>query len=124
VEERFDNLMTKSNILEALNRKEEAAAVRNKALPLGNPVQLHSYGRQLQTQGKQEQAFEVYRANMKRYPDHWVAHNEAARLACAEGKFDEAAKHMKMSVAAAPDQFKSALEALVKRLEAKEDINR
>jgi hypothetical protein len=31
---------------------------------------------------------------------------------------------MKMSVAAAPDQLKNPLEALVKRLEAKEDINR
>jgi hypothetical protein len=124
VEERFDNLMTKANILEALNRKEDATAARNKAIPLGTPVQIHGYGRQLQTQGKQQQAFEVYRVNMKKYPDHWVAHNEAARLACAEGKFDEAAKHMRLAVAVAPDQFKAPLEGLVKRLEAKEDINR
>jgi tetratricopeptide (TPR) repeat protein len=124
VEERFDNMMTKANVLEALNRKEEAAAVRAKAIPLGTAVQIHGYGRQLQTQGKQQQAFDLYRANMKKNPDHWTAHNEAARLACAEGKFDDAVKHMKMSVSAAPDQFKSPLEALVKRLEAKEDINR
>jgi Protein of unknown function (DUF2911) len=124
VEERFDNLMTKANILEALNRKEEAAAARNKGIPLGTPVQIHGYGRQLQTQGKQQQAFEVYRVNMKKYPDHWVAHNEAARLACAEGKFDEAAKHMRLAVTVAPEQFKAPLEGLVKRLEAKEDINR
>jgi len=124
VEERFDNLMTKANILDALNRKNDAASVRAKAIPLGTPVQIHGYGRQLQQQGKQEQAFDVYRVNIKKYPDHWVAHNEAARLACAEGKFDDAVKHMKMSVAVAPDQLKSPLEALVKRLEAKEDINR
>ena len=124
VEERFDNLMTKASILEALNRPQEAAAIRARAMPLGSVVQLHTYGRQLQQQGKQEQAFEVYRANIKKYPGHWAAHNEMARMACAEGKFDDAAKHMKLSVAAAPDPFKPALEALLKRLEAKEDINK
>jgi|SRR5689334_4647450 len=124
VEERFDNLMTKARILEALNRPQEAAAIRNKAFPMGSVVQLHGYGRQLQQQGKQDQAFEVFRVNIKKNPDHWVAHNEAARLACAQGNFDEAAKQMKLAVAAAPDQFKPALDGLVKRLEAKEDINR
>lgn len=124
VEERFDNLMTKANILEALNRKDDSAAVRAKAIPLGTAVQIHGYGRQLQQQGKQAQAFDIFRVNIKKNPDHWTAHNEAARIACAEGKFDDAAKHMKMSVAAAPEPFKSPLQALVKRLEAKEDINR
>ncbi len=124
VEERFDNSMTKAQILDALNRPQEATAVRNKAFPLGNVVQLHVYGRQLQQQGKQEQAFDVYRVNIKKNPDHWAAHNEAARLACAQGNFDEAARHMKLAVTAAPDQIKPALEALVKKLEAKQDINR
>jgi tetratricopeptide (TPR) repeat protein len=110
--------------LDALNRKDEAAAVRNRALPLGTVVQLHTYGRQLQQQGNQEQAFELFRVNIKKNPDHWVAHNEAARLACAEGKFDDAAKQMRLAVAAAPDQFKPALESLAKRLDAKEDINK
>lgn len=124
VEERFDNLMTKAQILDALNRKDEAVAVRNRAFPLGTPVQLHGYGRQLQQSGHQQEAFEVFRANIKKDPNHWVAHNDAARLACAQGNFDEAAKQMKLSVAAAPDQIKPALQALVKRLEAREDINK
>lgn len=124
VEERFDNLMTKAQILDALNRKQEAAAVRNKALPLGNVVQLHGYGRQLQQQGKQAEAFELFRVNIKKNPDHWVAHNEAARLACADGKFDDAAKQMRLAVAAAPDQIKPALEALARQLDDKEDINK
>jgi len=124
VEERFDNLMTKAQILDALNRPQEAAAIRSKAFPMGSVVQLHGYGRQLQQQGKQDQAFEVFRVNIKKNPDHWVSHNEAARLACAQGNFDEAAKQMKLAVAAAPDQIKPALDGLVKRLEAKEDINR
>ena len=124
VEERFDNLMTKAGILDALNRKTEADAARKQAFPLGSGTQLHGYGRQLQTQGKQEEAFEVFRANMKKNPNHWTAHNEAARLAVAKGDFDTAVKEMKLSKDVAPEPFKPALDAIVKRLEKKEDINK
>ncbi len=89
LEERFDNLMTKASILDALNRKDEANTTRAKALPLGSPLDLHGYGRQLQQQGKQEQAFEVFRANIKKNPTHWVAHNETARIAVAQGNYDQ-----------------------------------
>jgi tetratricopeptide (TPR) repeat protein len=125
VEERFENLMTKARALEALNRKDEALTFRNKALAMGTPIQIHVYGRQLQQQGgKQEQAFEVFRTNIKKNPTHWTAHNEAARIAVAKGDFDTAVKEMKLSSAAAPDQIKSALDGITRRLEAKEDINK
>jgi hypothetical protein len=123
-EERFENLMTKARSLDALNRKDEATAARNKALGMGNALQIHIYGRQLQQQGKQDQAFEVYRANIKKNPDHWITHNEAARLASAKGDFDTAVKEMKLAAAGANDPNKPAIEALVKRLEAKQDINK
>jgi tetratricopeptide (TPR) repeat protein len=123
-EERFDNLLTRSQILEALGKKDEAAATRNKAIDVANVLQLHGYGRFLQTQGKQQEAMEIFRANLKKNPNHWIAHNEAARLACAQGNFDDAVKEMKLSSAGAPDNFKPQLDSLVKRLEAKEDINR
>ncbi|HLW52760.1 MAG TPA: DUF2911 domain-containing protein [Candidatus Angelobacter sp.] len=124
VEERFENLIGKANILEALNRKQEAEAPRTKALAMATVLQLHGYGRQLQTQGKQEQAFDIFRANIKKNPNHWLVHNEQARLAVAKGDYDTAVKEMKLSEAGANDQFKPALEALVKRLENKEDINK
>ncbi|HSS96669.1 MAG TPA: DUF2911 domain-containing protein, partial [Terriglobales bacterium] len=124
VEERYDNLMNKSRILDAMNRKDEATVARNKALGMATVVQLHSYGRQLQQEGKQEQAFEVFHTNMKKNPNHWTAHNEAARIACAKGDFDGAVKEMKLASATAPDQLKGALDGFTKRLEAKEDINK
>jgi tetratricopeptide (TPR) repeat protein len=124
VEDRFENEMNKSRILEALNKKDDATTARNKALALANVVQLHGYGRQLQIDGKQEQAFEVFRVNMKKNPAHWTAHNEAARIACSKGDFDTAVKEMKLASAVAPEQFKSALDGITRRLEAKEDINK
>ena len=123
-EEHFENLMTKVRILDLLNRKDEAAALRNKALPMGSVIQVHIYGRQLQIQGKQDDAFNVFRTNIKKYPDNWLTHSEAARMACATGDFDTAVKEMKIAAAGATEQNKPAFEALVRRLENKEDINK
>ena len=124
VEERYDNLMTKSRILDALNRKDDATVARNKALGMATIPQLHTYGRQLQLAGKQDQAFEVFRSNIKKDPNHWLVRTEAARLAVAKGDYDNAVKEMKLALAAAPDPAKSTVEGLVKRLEDKQDINK
>jgi tetratricopeptide (TPR) repeat protein len=123
-EERFDNLLTKSRILDAMGRKDEAAASRNKAIEMANAIQLHGYGRQLQQQGQQAQALEIFQINIKKNPGHWLVYNEMARLACAKGDFDGAVKLMKRAADGSPPQFKSQIENLVKRLEGKEDINK
>jgi len=124
VEERYDNLMTKARILDALNRKDDATVARNKALGMANITQLHTYGRQLQIAGKQDEAFAVFRTNIKKDPNHWLVRTEAARLAVAKGDYDGATKEMKLALAAAPDPAKPTVENFIKRLEAKEDINK
>ncbi|HEV3040743.1 MAG TPA: DUF2911 domain-containing protein [Candidatus Angelobacter sp.] len=124
MEKRFENLITKSRALDALGRKDEATTARIEALANGTGLQVHTYGRQLMIQGHQDQAFEVFRSNIKKYPDEWYSHGEAARMACAQGNFDNAVKEMKLAVAKAPDPIKPGIEGLVKRLEAKEDINK
>jgi hypothetical protein len=123
-EERFDNLMTKSQILDVLNRKDDAKAARTKAIAMGSVTQLHGYGRQLQIQGQQDQAFEIFQMNIKKDPNNWLVHSEVARIACAKGDFDKAVKEMKLSASLAPDNSKSFMENLAKRLEAKENINK
>lgn len=123
VEERYDNLMNKSRILEAMNRKDDATLARNKALGMANITQLHTYGRQLQLAGKQDEAFVVFRSNIKKDPNHWLVRTEA-RLAVAKGDYDNATKEIKLALAAAPDPAKPTVEGFIKRLEAKEDINK
>jgi tetratricopeptide (TPR) repeat protein len=124
VEERYDNLMTKSKILEALGKKDEAKAVLNKALEKASPLQMHLYARQLQGEKRQNEAFVIFRSNAKKYPNEWFVHSGLARIYSSEGDFDNAAKEMKIALAAAPDSFKPGVQGLVKRLESKDDINK
>ncbi len=122
-EDRYENDLRKSMILAALNRKDEAAIAQKRALDLASPLQIHYYARQLQGEKHTEEAFAIYRENAKKHPDQWFVHTGLARMYCAQGKFDDAAKEMKVALAAAPDGQKSYVDGLVRQLEAKQDIN-
>jgi hypothetical protein len=124
LEERYDNLMSKSRILDAMGRKDDAVALRSKALDRGNALQLYFYARQLQGDKKQDEALVVFRANAKKFPDYWTSHVGMARVYSAQGDFDNAVKEMKAALPSAPDSNKANLEGYVKRLQAKDDINR
>ena len=123
-EERYDNFMTKSRVLDALNRKDEATTARNKALTMANAIQIHTYARQLLKDGKQAEAFAIFKENAKKNPDQWVVHVGMSRMYSAQGDFASALKEMNVAVAGAPDGQKQPLQAFTKRLEAKEDINK
>ena len=123
-EERYDNLLHKSRILEAMGRKDDAATFRAKALDMASPLQLYFYARELQGEKKQDEAMAVFRSTAKRFPDYWTTHLGLARLYSAQGDFDNAVKEVKLSLNGAPDANKNALEAYAKRLAAKQDINK
>jgi hypothetical protein len=123
IEERFENLLGKSAILEAQGKKQEAEAVKTKALETASGVQLHVYGRGLQRQKKQEEGFAVFKINVKKHPNEWYSHGELARMASAKGDFDTASKEMKLALVGAPDVAKPGIQSMIARLEKKEDIN-
>lgn len=123
-EPRFDNYLTKSQILEAMGKKDDAEVAKSKALERATAAQLYGYGRQLQTQGKQDQAFDFFRQAEKKDPNDWLVHDGAARIYSAKGDYDNALKEIKISYAGAPDNQKIFLEPLMKKLEAKQDINK
>ncbi|HET6178568.1 MAG TPA: DUF2911 domain-containing protein [Candidatus Sulfotelmatobacter sp.] len=124
VEERYENLLSKAKILEAMGRKQDADTFRTEALDRANALQLYFYGRQLQGDKKQDEALAIYRSNAKKFPNEWTTHLGLARVYSAQGDFDNAVKEVKLSMVGAPDANKNALEGYMKRLQGKEDINK
>jgi hypothetical protein len=122
-EDRYETEMSKSQVLTALNRKDEAAVALKKALGMATPLQLHQYARQLLGEKHNDEAYAIFVENAKKHPDQWYVHTGLARMYSAQAKFDDATKEMKLSVAAAPADQKTYLDGLEKRLEAKQDIN-
>jgi tetratricopeptide (TPR) repeat protein len=123
-EERFENFETKSRILEAMGRKEDSAKALSTALEKASAIQLYSYARGLQRQGNAKRAFELYPQVPKKDANHWISHLALARISSNTGDFPAAAKEMTMAISGAPDATKPFLQPLLKRLEAKDDINK
>lgn len=123
-EPRFDNYLTESQIFDAMGRKDDAEAAKKQALERASAGQLYAYGRLLQSQGKQDEAFEYFRQAAKKDPGEWVVHDGVARIYSAQGNFDAALKEMQITLAGAPDNQKIFIEPLVKKLEARQDINK
>lgn len=124
LEERYDNLMTKSQVLDAMGRHDKAVTARNQALEKASADQYYAYARQLQTQGKSDEAFAVYRNLAKKYPDHWRAHAAMARVYSGQGDYEKALKEANAALPGAPDPIKPTLQGFIKKLQDKQDINK
>ena len=124
-EERFDNLSTKADILKALNRPDEAKTTWNQALEIATAPQLYTYGRQLQNQKKDAEAMEIFKDVAKRFPKGVYGYLAEARIKSAAGQFAAAASDARQAQVAAPtDAQKQSIQALITRLDAKQDINK
>jgi hypothetical protein len=123
-ENRFDNWETKSRILEAMGKKEEAAKALSTALDKATAAQLYFYARNFQRQGNAKRAFELFPQVAKKDASHWTSHMALARLSSNKGDFTTAAKEMTQAISGAPEANKPFLQPLLKRLEAKDDINK
>jgi tetratricopeptide (TPR) repeat protein len=122
-EERFDNLLNKSEILAAQGKKDEAAAMKAKAMDMASGIQIHALGRGLQAQKKQDEGFAVFQINIKKRPNEWYTHGELARIASAKGDFPTAVKELNLALQTCPDVAKNQIKGLIARAEQKQDIN-
>jgi len=123
-EARYESYQTKSEVLAAMGRKDEAAKAHEQALERANAVQLYQAARQLQRDGKQAEAIALYRKQAKKYPDEWITHAAVGRIDSSEANYDGALKEMKLALDTAPEPVKPSIQGLIKRLENKEDINK
>ena len=123
--ENFRTLTVLSRAQAANGKAAEAKATMDKALshPTAGPIDLHMAARQLQNQGKQDEAVRIYLLNAKRHPGAWPVDVGLARAYSAQGKTKEALKHARMALAKAPDPGnRQNLEQIIQRLEKGESI--
>ena len=126
-EERFENLMTKAQLLTALNRAGDAKKANDRAMEVGNATQIYFWGRQLQALKEDAGAIETFRLVSKRFPDHWVGHQAAGAGRFGRRKvltMPPNTLQLALSSGGVPDQSKSAVEGYLWRVQAKQDFNR
>jgi hypothetical protein len=65
---------------------------------------------------------DLFRTNVKKDPNSWIGHNEAARIAGSKGDFERAIKELNLALDGAG--FAQVRADLVRRLQHDEDINK
>jgi predicted Zn-dependent protease len=123
LEERFDNMDTKAQVLTAMGKPAEAQGIMAKALPKASTLQRHGYARRLLNEKKVDEALAVFRDNAKKNPDTWYVYGGLARGLSAKGDYKGAASQMAEALKRAPKEAKPQLEAMLARLQKGEDIN-
>jgi tetratricopeptide (TPR) repeat protein len=120
----FATLSTKAQVLQALNKKDEAIKLMDEAiqLPTASVQDVHTYGRTLLAEGNTQKAMEIFKFNFKRATtaeDVFTAHVGMARGYTASGDKKNAIKHWELAIKNIPENRKNSLsvyEAELKKL--------
>lgn len=120
--EDFRALQTKSELLFAMGKPDEAKQVMDKALnlPSTSVQQINTYGRVLLSKGEKEKAMEIFLFNSKRFPqEKFITSTGLARGYTAIGDKKNAIKSWELAIKNIPEDQKKNLpmyEAEVKKL--------
>lgn len=117
----FTTLSTLARAQEANGKADEAKKTMEMALehPTAGAFDVHVYARQLQAEGKNEEAMRVFELNTKLHPGEWPVQFGLARGYAGLGKKKEAIEAARKSLAQAPDAAaKQNVENFIKQLES------
>jgi len=124
MEETSFALLNKVALLERLGRQLEAGPIRDRALELGDVVELYQYGVALLGEKRIEDALSVFEKNRERNPDSWIALMGVGRGAAARGDRPAALRSLQGALARAPRAGnKKLIQSLLDRLEKGEALD-
>jgi predicted negative regulator of RcsB-dependent stress response len=118
-QESFRTLATLAQLQAANGKAAEAKQTLDRALAhrTAGPLDVHVYARQLQAEGKNEEALQIFELNAKKNPGVWPTDLGLARGHLALGHKAEAKKHAEKALAQAPDEpNRRAVQALLDQL--------
>lgn len=120
-QESFATLSTLSALQAANGKADDARKTMERAiaLPGTSAGEIHQFGRQLQAQGKNDEAMKVFEANAKKFPNQWPVNVGLARGHMGLGHKQEALAAARAAKAQAPDDTaRRNLDTLIQQIEA------
>ena len=116
----FTTLQTKSNILAAMGKKEEADKIMNDGLKRATEVEINAYGYQLLGLGNLDKAIEVFMLNTNRFPNSPNAWDSMGEAYFTKGDKKNATASFKKSLSLNPAaNVKANSEKFLEKLGAK-----
>lgn len=123
-EPNFTTLSTKAQYLEKTGKTTEAATVMKQAMPYGSMNQIHNYARQLLTNKKSKEAYEIFKINYDKYPNTFTTNMGMMRGLSAVGDYKKALEFAQKAQPQAPDSGNRLnIEKYITTLQQGKDMN-
>lgn len=113
----FGKRWTKAGLLEALGRTDEVELVREQALELATETDVNAMGYQFFTQGRVEQALDLFERNAAAHPDSWNVHDSLGEALAAAGRLSEARESYARALSLADESQQGRIRGILSGLE-------
>ena len=120
----FQTYATKAQVLSQLGRDDEAVELIKNSMQYASMQDIHFYARQLIAANKKQQAFDLFKANLAKYPKQFTTLMGMARGYSAMGDYKTALKYAQQAQPIAPDNMnKQGVETAIGKLREGKDMN-
>lgn len=119
IQKTFANLQTKSRYLIIENKIEEADKLIREAMAIADEAQINAYGYDLIALGKNAEATEIFKSNVKKYPHSWNTYESLAESQLNSGNKKDALINYKKALTKAPTGQHKRLYGIIKAIEEK-----
>lgn len=118
IAENATNLFVKGGILERLGKNAEADAVRARMMKVAvSEVDVNLLGYRYLGAGKKKEAIEIFKKNVKQYPESWNVYDSLAEALAANGETKPAIENYKKALSLVKDDAnKTRITGLLKKL--------
>ncbi len=114
----FSNNIVKVELLKRKGITEEASKMEKTAFENASENELNTYGYQLINNNKIQEALDVFKLNVARYPDSWNAYDSYAEALNISGDTDQAIKNYELAKSKAPDEQKERIQQILSSLQS------
>jgi tetratricopeptide (TPR) repeat protein len=113
----FTNTAVKAGLLSLTGKKEEGDKLIATAMESATETELNTYGYQLMGQNRLDDALEIFKLNMEKFPDSWNTYDSYGEALANKGDKKGAKQYYEKALEMAPDQQKGRIEGILKGLE-------
>ncbi len=117
----FPNLNLKAEIAAREGKAGESEQLTKKALGKADEIQLNAYGYELMGKGKLDRAIEIFRLNVKRYPDSWNVYDSLGEALMNKGNRKESLSNYETALGKAPEKQHERIRAMIAKVKKMED---
>lgn len=112
----FNNNSVKAGLLTAAGKKAEGDKLMEASIGTSTEAELNLYGYQLMNQGNLDEAIDIFKLNIKRFPDAWNVYDSLGEALNNKGDKKGAKENYEIAHDKAPAAQKARIETIIKGL--------